>query len=65
MALAEVGEAPDVAQPHTEAHAGQHVLGFVVPFGPVPSLLHLQPLKLLMAQDPVLQAWVRELKLHP
>lgn len=34
MALAQVREAPDIAQPHTEAHTGEHVLGLVVPFGP-------------------------------
>ncbi len=64
MALAQVGEAPDVTQTHTESHAGQHVLGFVVPLGSVSSLLHLQPFQLIMAQDPILQAWVRQLQLH-
>ena len=61
MALTQVREPPHVPQPHTEAHTGQHVLGLVVPFGPVPSLLFLHPLQLLMRRDPVIQTWVGQL----
>lgn len=64
MALTQVWKAPDIAQTHTEAHAGQHILSFVVPLGSVSSLLHLQPFQLIVAQNPVLQAWVRQLQLH-
>ncbi len=64
VALAEVRESPDVPQPHTEAHAGQHVLGFVVPLRPLSSLLHLQLLQLGVRRDPILQTRVRELQLQ-
>ncbi|KAL4629749.1 hypothetical protein GN956_G17108 [Arapaima gigas] len=48
MALAQVREPPDVTQTHTEAHAGQEVLGLVLPLGSVCSPLHLQLLQLLI-----------------
>ena len=64
VALTQVREAPDVAQPHAEAHAGQHVLGLVVPLGPVPGLRQLQLLQLLVAQDPGVQVGVGQLQLH-
>ena len=64
MALTQVGEAPDVPQPHAEAHAGQHILGLVVPLGAVPSLRGLQHLQLLVAQDPGVQVGVGQLQLH-
>ena len=64
VALTQVREAPDVSQAHAEAHAGQHVLGLVVPLGPVPGLRGLQLLQLLVAQHPGVQAGVGQLQLH-
>lgn len=64
MALAEVGEPPDVTQTHAEAHAGEQVLGFVVPFGPVARLFYLHLLQLRMRGDPVVHARIREFQLH-
>lgn len=58
MALAKVREAPDVPQPHTETYDSQHVLGLVVPFGSVPSLLILQLFQFLIGRDPFFQALV-------
>ena len=64
MALTQVREPPDVAKSHTEAHTGEQVLGFVVPFGPVPCLLRLHPLQLLMGGNPIIQSRVWKFKLH-
>lgn len=64
MALAQVGEPPDVTKTHAEAHTGQQILGLVVPLGPVPRLLLLHLLQLLIAGDPVLQSRVWYLDLH-
>lgn len=64
VALAEIREPPDVPQPHAEAHAGQHVLGFVVPLRPLSSLLQLQLLQLGVRRDPLVQTRVRELQLQ-
>lgn len=62
MALTQVREPPDVAQSHTEAHAGEQILGFVVPFGPVACLLLLHPLQVGMRGDAIIQAWVWNLE---
>lgn len=64
MTLTQVREAPHVAEPDAEAHAGQDVLGFVVPFGPVPALLLLQRLQVLVGEDPFVQPGVWEHKSH-
>ena len=37
--MTQVREPPDVTKSHTEAHRGEQVLDFVVPFGPDPILL--------------------------
>lgn len=58
MALTQVREPPDVTESHAEAHAGEEVLGFVVPFGPVPSLLGFHPFQIFMRWDSVIQSWV-------
>lgn len=58
MALTQIREPPDVAQSHAEAHAGEQILGFVVPFGPVARLLLLHPLQLVIGRDAVFQTWV-------
>ena len=58
VALTEIREPPDVAEPHAEAHAGEQILGFVVPFGPACNLLLLHPLQLLMRGDSVVQTRV-------
>lgn len=47
VALAQVREAPHVAQAHAEAHAGEHVLGLVVPLGPRARLLLLDDVQLI------------------
>ena len=64
MALTQVREPPHVAKSHTEAHTGEQVLGFVVPFGPVPCLLLLHPLQFCMRRDSVIQSRVWKLQLH-
>lgn len=61
MALTQIREPPDVAQSHAEAHAGEQILGFVVPFGPVTRLLLLHPLQLIIRRDAVFQTWVWKL----
>lgn len=62
MALTQVREPPHVAQSHAEAHAGEQILGFVVPFGPVARLLLLHPLQVGVRGDPLIQTWVRDLE---
>ena len=64
VALAQVGEAPHVAQAHAEAHAGQHVLRLVVPLGPRAALLPLDALQLAQRWDPGLQARVGQRQPH-
>lgn len=66
MALTQVREPPHVAQSHTEAHAGEQILGFVVPFGPVARLLLLHPLQVGVRGDPLFQTrvWDLEWKFH-
>ena len=64
VALAQVGEAPHVAQAHAEAHAGQHVLRLVVPRGPRAALLPLHALQLAQRRDPGLQARVGQRQPH-
>lgn len=64
VALAQVGEAPHVAQAHAEAHTGQHVLGLVVPLGPRAALLLLDALQLAQRRDPGLQARVGQRQPH-
>lgn len=61
MTLTQVGEPPDISKSHTKPNTGQHVLGLVVPFWSVSSLILLQFVQLLMGQYPVLQAWIGEL----
>lgn len=56
--LTQVREPPDVAKSHTEAHTGEQILGFVVPFWPVPCLFCLHSLQVRMGGDPVIQPWV-------
>lgn len=65
MALTQVREPPDVAQSHAEAHAGEQILGFVVPLGPVARLLLLHPLQVGMRGDAIVQPWVRNLQRSP
>lgn len=65
MALAQVREPPDIAQTHAEAHTGEQVLGFVVPFGPVARLLLLHPLQVGMTVNPLIQTWVWNLEWKP
>lgn len=62
MALTQVREPPDVAQSHAEAHTGEQILGFVVPFGPVARLLLLHPLQVAMRGDAFIQTWVWNLE---
>lgn len=62
VALTQVREPPHVAQAHAEAHAGEQVLGFVVPFGPVARLLLLHPLQVGVRGDPLLQTRVWKLE---
>lgn len=61
VALTQVREPPDVAQSHAEAHAGEKILGFVVPFGPVARLLLLHPLQVGVRGDAVIQTRVWKL----
>lgn len=65
MALTQVREPPDVAQSHAEAHAGEQILGFVVPFGPVAHLLLLHSLQVVIRRDAVFQTWVWKLHFNP
>lgn len=62
MALTQVREPPHVAQSHAEAHAGEQILGFVVPFGPVARLLLLHPLQVGVRGDPLIQTRVWDLE---
>lgn len=55
MALTQVREPPDVAKSNTEAHTGEQILGFVVPFGPVLTLNLLHQLQVLVREDPVFE----------
>lgn len=66
MALTQVREPPHVAQSHAEAHAGEQILGFVVPFGPVARLLLLHPLQVGVRGYPLIQTrvWDLEWKFH-
>lgn len=66
MALTQVREPPHIAQPHAEAHAGEQILGFVIPFGPVAHLLLLHPLQVGVRGDPLIQTrvWDLEWKVH-
>lgn len=66
MALTQVREPPHVAQSHAEAHAGEQILGFVVPFGPVARLLLLHPLQVAVRGNPIIQTrvWDLEWKFH-
>lgn len=64
VTLTQIGETPDISESNTKPHAGQHVLGLVVPFWSVSSLFLLQLLQLLVGRYPVLQARVGEFQLH-
>lgn len=64
MTLAQVWEPPHVSDADAEAHAGEDVLGFVVPLGPVLGPLLVHPLQILIGRNPVLQSWVRENQSH-
>lgn len=64
MTLAQVWEAPHIPNANAEAHAGEDVLGLVVPLRPVLGPLLLHPLQILIGRDPLLQSWVRENQSH-
>lgn len=64
MTLAQVRKPPHVPQPNAEAHAGQDVLGFVVPLLPPAGLFLLNPVQVLMVRNPEIQSWVREHQSH-
>lgn len=48
MSLTQVREPPHVADPDAESHAGEDVLGFVAPLGPVLQLFLIPPLQVLI-----------------
>lgn len=48
MSLTQVREPPHIADPDAESHAGEDVLGFVAPLGPVLHLLLIPPLQILI-----------------
>lgn len=64
MSLTQIGKAPHISQSHTEPYAGQHILCFVLPFGPVTRLVLFQLVQLLVRQYPVIQARVGDCELH-
>lgn len=64
MSLAQIRESPHVANSNAEAHAGEDVLSFVVPPGPVTHLLRLHPLQLLVALDPLIHPRVGNYQPH-
>lgn len=64
MTLTQVGESPHITEPNTKPHTRQDVLGFVVPLGPVVSLLLFHPLQICIAWDPQIQSWVRKNQPH-
>lgn len=58
MSLTQVREAPHIANPDAESHAGEDVLGFVAPLGPVLQLLFIPPLQVFIWKNPLFEARV-------
>lgn len=55
VTLTEVREPPDITKSHTEANAGEQILGFVVPLGSVSGFLLFHPLQVLVRRNTIIQ----------